>query len=59
VGNLINLTDVVYTIGNFDKKIFISVIFSTFAHLRKYEKKLTVFVKYPQNDNLFFIMQLR
>jgi len=42
---LTNLIDVAYIIGNFDQELSISVIFSTFAHLRKYEKKYSIFVK--------------
>ena len=37
---LINLIDVVYTIDNFDQELPILVIFSAFAHLRKYEKNM-------------------
>jgi len=44
---LTNLIDVAYTINNFDQKLSISVIFSAFAHLRKYKKKYTILVKKP------------
>jgi len=40
---LTNLIDVAYTMGNFNQKLPISLIFSAFAHLRKYEKKNTPF----------------
>jgi len=53
VERLTNLIDVVYTIGNFDQELPISVIFSTFAYLRKYEKKYTIFVKKPIASDYF------
>jgi len=47
VERLINLIDVAYTIDNFDQELSISVIFSAFAHLRKYEKKMHHFGENP------------
>jgi len=44
---LTNLIDVAYTIGNFDQELPISVIFSAFTHLRKYEKKIHHFSEKP------------
>jgi len=44
---LTNLIDVAYTIDNFDKKLSISVIFSAFAHLGKYEKNIHHFGEKP------------
>ena len=50
VERLMNLIYVAYTIGNFDKKMPILVIFSESAHLRKYQKKLHHFGKIPKNE---------
>ena len=47
VEGLRNLIYVAYTIGNFDKKMPILVIFSESAHLSKSEKKLHHFGKIP------------
>jgi len=43
VRRLTNLIDVAYTIDNLDQELTISIIFSTFTHLRKYEKKKNYF----------------
>ena len=47
-----NLIYVAYTIGNFDKKMPILVIFSESAHLRKFQKKLHHFGKIPEGINV-------
>jgi len=52
VRRLTNLIDVAYTIGNFDQELPISVIFSAFAHLRKYEKKIHHFGEEPTKTTL-------
>jgi len=48
VEGLMNLIYVSYTIGNFDQKMLIPVIFSESAHLCKSKKKnYTILVKFP------------
>jgi len=52
VEGLMNLIYVAYTIGNFDQKMPILVIFSESAHLRKSKKKMHHFGKIPREEPL-------
>jgi len=56
VNSLTNLIDFAYTIGNFEQKLSIFLIFSVFAHLRKYEKKCTILVKNPCISYGFYML---
>jgi len=51
VERLTNLIDVAYTIGNFDQKLP-TVIFLTFVHLCKYEKKIHHFIEKPHGESM-------